>query len=95
MSVTLDDVKRVAALARLEFGPEEEERLIGELNRILAYMEKLNELDTDDVVPTSHGVPLDTALRQDVAESFPALAELRSQAPDMKESYYRVPRIIE
>lgn len=95
MSVTLDDVKRVAALARLEFTPEEEQRLIGELNRILPYMEKLNELDTDGVVPTSHGVPLDTALRPDVAESFPALGELLSQGPDMKEDYFRVPRIIE
>ena len=95
MSVTLEDVKRVAALARLEFGPEDEQRLIGELNRILAYMGKLNELDTDQVAPTSHGVPLDTALRRDVAETFPASAELLAQAPDMKEGYFRVPRIIE
>lgn len=95
MSVTLDDVKRVAALARLQFTPEEEQRLIGELNSILAYMEKLNGLSTDEVVPASHGVPLDSALRQDVAESFTALGELLAQGPDMKGNYFRVPRIIE
>jgi len=95
VSVTLDDVKRVAALARLSLAPEEEQRLIGELNRILAYMQKLNELDTEEVAPTSHGEGADTALRRDEARSFAALEELLSQGPDMKEGYFRVPRIID
>lgn len=95
MSVTLDDVKRVAALARLGFSPDEEQRLIGELNSILEYMAKLSQLDTDEVIPTSHGVPLDTAMRKDEARSFDALDDLLSQGPDMKDNYFRVPRIIE
>ena len=52
MSVTVDDVRGVAALARLELTPQEEERLTGELNRILEYMDKLNELDTEGVGET-------------------------------------------
>ena len=75
--------------------PEEEERLGSELNRILEYMEKLNELDTEDVEPTSHVVPVSEAFRQDLAEEFPALGELLSQGPDMKDGYFRVPRIID
>ncbi|MFH1569375.1 MAG: Asp-tRNA(Asn)/Glu-tRNA(Gln) amidotransferase subunit GatC [Gemmatimonadota bacterium] len=95
MSVTLDDVKRVARLARLEFTAEEEQRLIGELNRILQYMESLRGVDTGQVEPTSHVVPMASPFRPDEAEAFGALEELLSQGPDMKEGYFRVPRIIE
>ena len=67
MSVTVEDVKTVATLARLEFSATEEERLTGELNRILEYMEKLSELETEHVEPTSHVVPINNASRDDAA----------------------------
>ena len=95
MAVSIDDVRRVAALARLELSSGEQERLTTELSRILDYMEKLNELDTDGVEPTAHLTPDASVFRVDESERFEALRELLSQAPDLRENYFRVPRIID
>lgn len=95
MAVTIDEVRTVAALARLRFSEEEERILTGKLNGILEYMEKLNELDTEEVEPTSHVLPMVNAFRPDEAVQFPSLEELRSIAPDRHGTHYRVPRIID
>ena len=95
MTVTIDDVKRVAALARLDLSGQQEERLTHELGRILAYMEKLNELDTEGVEPTSHATPVAGVLRRDEAVPFEGVTQLLHQAPDLREGCFRVPRIIE
>ena len=95
MAVEVSDVKAVAELARLAFSPAEEERMTGELNRILEYMEKLNELDTEGVEPTSHPVPTSRAFRADEAELFPARESLLKSAPQLEDGYFRVPRIID
>ena len=95
MAVTLEIVRQVAALARLEFSPQEEERLVGELNRILEYMEKLGELDTTQVEPTAHVIPLADVFRPDEAEVFPAMAALLAPADPGDGGYFRVPRIID
>ncbi len=95
MAVTLEIVRQVAALARLEFSPQEEERLTGELNHILEYMEKLGELDTTQVEPTAHIMPLANAFRSDEAEIFPGVAALLAPADPRDEGYFRVPRIID
>ena len=95
MAVTLEIVRQVAALARLEFSPQEEERLTRELNRILEYMEKLGELDTAQVEPTAHIISLVDAFRPDEAEIFPGIAALLAPADPRDEGYFRVPRIID
>ena len=95
MAVTVENVRAVAELARLEFSPEEEDRLTGELNRILEYMEKLNQLDTERVEPTSHVVPMSNAFRSDEVDSFPFREELLAPAPQSRDGYFQVPRIIE
>lgn len=95
MAVTITDVRTVANLARLELSPEEEERLIGELNQILEYMEKLKELDTENVEPTSHVVPVTHSFRKDEVDPFSALDSLAKSAPQMEEGYFVVPRIID
>ncbi len=94
MAVTIEEVHGVAELARLRFSPAEEERLVGQLNRILRYMDTLNELDTTGVEPTSHVLPLANAFRCDEAASFPA-AEIVAAAPQRQEDYFKVPRIID
>ena len=95
MPVTVDEVRGVAELARLRFSPDEEERLTEDLNRILQYMDKLNELDTEGVKPTSHVLPLGNAFRRDEVDPSPAVAEILAAAPQRQGRYYKVPRIIE
>ena len=81
MAVTIEEVHGVAELARLRFSPAEEERLAGELNRILRYMDTLNELDTTGVEPTSHVLPLANAFRHDEAASFSRRGRNRRRGP--------------
>ena len=95
MAVTVDEVRGVAELARLRFSPDEEERLTEDLNRILQYMDKLNELDTEGVEATSHVLPLGNAIRPDDVDPSPAVAEILAAAPQRQGRYYKVPRIIE
>ncbi len=95
MSVTTEDVRRVAALARLDLSAEEEAKLTQELGRILQYMEKLNELDTDGVSPSAHPIPVSGTFRADEPELFADLAALLAQAPDQRDGYYRVPRVLD
>ena len=95
MAVTVDDVRVVAALARLEFDAREERRLTLELNRILGYMEKLSELDTEDIEPTSHVVPIANAFRRDEVVEFADPEAILASAPQRQESYYRVPKVID
>ena len=95
MPVTIDDVEKVAALARLSFSAPEKEKMTALLNRILDYMDKLNELDTKDAEPTSHVLPIKNVFREDeMKPSFPR-EELLGNAPSRDERYFRVPRVIE
>jgi aspartyl-tRNA(Asn)/glutamyl-tRNA(Gln) amidotransferase subunit C len=95
MPVTVTDVRKVARLARLSFSPEEEARLVEELNRILDYVEKLNELDTEGIAPTSHVLPISNVFREDeVTPSLPREA-LLANAPSTSRGYFRVPKVIE
>ncbi len=95
MAVTLEDVRAVARLARLQFDAEEEEALTVELNRILEYMDKLKGLDTEDVEPTSHVVPITSVFRGDEVEAFPRREALLEAAPQRQGDYFKVPRIID
>ena len=95
MAVTLDEVRNVARLARLSFSPEEEGRMVVELNRILDYVEKLNELDTEGVPPTSHVLPISNVFREDVLVPSLPRDELLANAPSKWRGYFRVPKVIE
>jgi aspartyl-tRNA(Asn)/glutamyl-tRNA(Gln) amidotransferase subunit C len=89
------DVEHVARLARLALTDDELERMREQLNGILAYIETLNELDTEGVEPTSHAVPMLNVMRED--EPGPCLPhdEALANAPDRSGEFFRVPRIIE
>ena len=89
------DVEHVARLARLALTHTELERMREQLNGILAYIEKLNELDTLDVEPTSHAVPLVNVMRDDEAGPCLLRDEALANAPDRAGEFFRVPRIIE
>ena len=85
----------MATLARLDLTPDEQERLAGELDRILEYMDKLNELDTDGVEPLSHAVDVVNVLRPDKAVNQPRTEALLSNAPTREDDFLSVPKIIE
>ena len=95
MKIRVKDVEYVARLARLTLSDEEKDEFAVQLNEILTYMDKLNELDTKDVEPTSHVIPLKNVFRPDeVRESLPREPFLRN-APEAEKGSYKVPRIIE
>jgi len=93
MSLTTDDVRHVARLARLALTDGEVEELRGELSAILAHVEQVREVATPDVPPTSHPYPLVNVLRAD--EPRPSLPpqEAVSTAPEAEDGRFRVPRM--
>jgi aspartyl-tRNA(Asn)/glutamyl-tRNA(Gln) amidotransferase subunit C len=94
MKITEEEIENVAELARLEVSGDEKKVLTEQMNRILDYMEKLNELDTTEVVPTSHAIDLQNAFRKDrVQESLPRNESLKN-APETNEAEFIVPRVI-
>lgn len=95
MKITRSDVEHVATLARLELAEEEKDRFTGQLDAILAYVEKLNELNTDGIVPTSHAVPVENAFREDEVRPSIGVENALANAPDRVEGFFRVPRVIE
>ena len=93
--ITLEDVEYVAKLARLELSPEEAAQLTEQLDRILDYIAKLNELDTSNVEPTSHALPIRNVTRTDSAEVRMSREDALTLAPEERDGYYEVPRVIE
>jgi len=95
MKISVDQVRYVAELARLELDPGEEARLTGQLNAILEYMSQLSEVDTDGVEPTSHVLPLTNVMRDDVPRDCLPTAEALANAPEAEQGHFAVPKIIE
>jgi aspartyl-tRNA(Asn)/glutamyl-tRNA(Gln) amidotransferase subunit C len=95
MKLSREDVQRVAALARLRLTAAEETSLTAELNSILLYMDKLDELDTSQVEPFTHAVDLVNAFREDVVTNEPNAEALLANAPEKDETFFKVPKIIE
>jgi aspartyl-tRNA(Asn)/glutamyl-tRNA(Gln) amidotransferase subunit C len=94
MSLTNKDVEYVAGLARIDLPEAEKEDLTRHLGNILGYMEKLNELDTEMVEPTSHVLPLSNVFREDVVvPSYPPETMLKLSSSSTK-GHYKVPKII-
>ena len=94
MPVTIKDVEHVAKLARLEFTESEKETFTHQLNEILAYVEKLNELDTTNVEPLSHVIELNNVFREDIVKPSYPREEMLKNAPDKDEKFFKVPKVI-
>ncbi len=93
--LTLDQVKQVAALARLELSDGEQTRLTGQLNDILNQFARLQELDTAGVPPTSHSLSLKNVLRPDVVIPSLPREDATSNAPEKRDGNFIVPQIVE
>ena len=94
MPVTLKDVEHIARLARLEFTRGEMEKFTHQLNEILAYVEKLNEIDTTDVEPLLHVFELNNVFRDDQVKPSLPVDEVLMNAPAKKERFFKVPKVI-
>ena len=90
-----EEVQHVARLARLHLTDDELERMREQLDAILAYIDKLRELDVEGVAPTSHAVPLVDVMRDDALAPCLPQEEALANAPDRAGEFFRVPRIIE
>jgi aspartyl-tRNA(Asn)/glutamyl-tRNA(Gln) amidotransferase subunit C len=95
MRIDRAQVQYVAQLARLDLTPEEETELIEHFDKVLTYMEKLNQLNTDNVEPTAHAVEVPGPLREDVVTNHADTDALLQNAPGREDDFFKVPKIIE
>lgn len=94
MSVTKKDVEYIASLARLKYKDEELESFTHQFNQILNYVEKLNELDTENVEPLSHPIENSNVFRNDELKPSIKTEEVLKNAPDRTEEFFKVPKVI-
>jgi aspartyl-tRNA(Asn)/glutamyl-tRNA(Gln) amidotransferase subunit C len=95
MPVTKEEVEHISDLARLELTEEEKARYSEQLSAILDYAARLQELDTNDIPPTSSVLPARSVLRADEPRPCLSLPELLRNAPQVKDRQFRVPPILE
>jgi aspartyl-tRNA(Asn)/glutamyl-tRNA(Gln) amidotransferase subunit C len=95
MSITVKDVQHVAKLARLQLSPEEEATFTEQMNAILQYAEKLNELGTENVQPTTHVLQVSNVMRDDVVKESLSQEEALLNAPEDEDGHFKVPAVLE
>ncbi len=94
MSVTIQDVAYIAELARLSFTEAEKEKMTSELNAILHYVEKLNEVDTEGIEPLSSIHDQVNVLREDIRQDSISNDVALMNAPDKLDRFFKVPKVI-
>ncbi|MEZ4600185.1 MAG: Asp-tRNA(Asn)/Glu-tRNA(Gln) amidotransferase subunit GatC [Syntrophotaleaceae bacterium] len=95
MKISREQVEHVARLARLALKDQELENLTADMDAILGYVDKLNELETDHIIPTAHAVPIENAFRRDAVRPSIGVEKALQNAPAAKEGCFLVPRVIE
>lgn len=93
----IDDktVEYVSILAKLKLSEKEQKAAGEEMNRMLAYIDQLNELDTEGIVPMSHIFPVDNVFREDVITNGDERDWMLNNAPEKKDGAFKVPKTIE
>ena len=95
MSVDIATVKRVARLARIAVSEEDAERMTGELNTILGFVEQLNEVDVAGVEPMTSVIPMEMKKRQDGVTDGNKADDIVANAPATDENFFLVPKVVE
>ncbi len=95
MSVDRQTVMRVARLARIAVSPDDTERMAGELNAILGFVEQLNEVDVSGVEPMVSVTPMALKKRQDIVTNGGKAADIVANAPSTAENFFLVPKVVE
>ncbi|MHC4123004.1 MAG: Asp-tRNA(Asn)/Glu-tRNA(Gln) amidotransferase subunit GatC [Planctomycetota bacterium] len=88
-------VKKVAKLSRLDLTDEEVNEFAGQLSAVLDYVEKMNELDTDNVEPLAHCLPVNNCFREDVVGESLGTEKTMVNAPDSDSEFFKVPKILD
>lgn len=91
--ISTEDVKHVAKLARLELTETEIEQFSKQLGDILKYVEQMNEVDTQNVEPMAHPIPVVNVMREDVVKYEQTKEELMKNAPSEEDGFFKVPKI--
>jgi len=94
MQISQKEVLQVAKLARLEIREDELENMTEQLDRILSYVAKLDELNTDGVTPTTHAIAIDNAFREDKIQDSLPRQEALANAPEQNGESFVVPKVI-
>ena len=94
MAITIEEVEHIAKLARLQLTEEEKKRFQIELGKIIEYFDQLKKLDTENVTPMTHAVPIENVLREDQAKPSLPVEEALQNAPEKKDSYFQVPKVV-
>jgi aspartyl-tRNA(Asn)/glutamyl-tRNA(Gln) amidotransferase subunit C len=95
MTLTIDEVAKVAILARLRLSPEELQRFTGQLNSIVDFVAQLQALDTRDVEPLAHGIEVRNVFRDDVLGPALPREEALANAPERNDEGFLVPAVLE
>ena len=94
-AITRKEVEHVANLARLQLTEDEAERFTNDLNAILVFAAKLDELDTSDIPPTSHATDVKNVMREDVNRPSLPQEEVLRNAPEHEDGQIKVPAVFE
>jgi aspartyl-tRNA(Asn)/glutamyl-tRNA(Gln) amidotransferase subunit C len=95
MSVDLTTVKRVARLARIAVSEEQAQKMVGELNTIIGFVEQLNEVDVSGVEPMTSVVHMQMRKRQDVVTDGNKADDIVANAPKTEDHFFMVPKVVE
>lgn len=94
-NINRQQVEKVAHLSRLDLTEQELELFSGQLSAIVEYIQKLNELKTDDVEPLAHCLPIHNVFRQDAVRPSLNVEKALENAPDRVDDFFKVPQILE
>ena len=94
MAISIEEVEKVALLAKLSFDRKQMQKLTKELDQIVSYVEKLSELNTDEIAPISHMIDLKNVFREDNLEEWLPTEEALKNAPRAKNGFFSVPKVI-
>ncbi|KAB2679792.1 MULTISPECIES: Asp-tRNA(Asn)/Glu-tRNA(Gln) amidotransferase subunit GatC [Brucella/Ochrobactrum group] len=95
MSVDISTVKRVAHLARIAVNDDDAERMTGELNAILGFVEQLNEVNVDGIEPMTSVTPMAMRMRDDKVTDGGIAAAVVANAPVTEDNFFVVPKVVE
>ena len=95
MSIDIKTVKRVAKLARIDVPDSDLEPLSQEINGILGWIEQLNEVDVDGIEPMTSVTPMRLKRRDDVISDGDKVDDILKNAPDTREGFFVVPKVVE